>query len=214
MALAGAPNVGKSSLLNALSRSEIAIVTDEAGTTRDVREVPLDIGGQLFILLDLAGLRETDSKAEAEGVRRARQAIEAADILLWLVAPDIDTTDAPGFDGPMLKVGTKSDLGQVENADLLVSANTASGLTDLLSRLEQFGRDLGSGEPGLLSRERDRVAIFAAQDALARGRANVDKAELCAESLRQASQALERLLGRIDSEQVLDRLFSAFCIGK
>ncbi|MCQ4187944.1 tRNA uridine-5-carboxymethylaminomethyl(34) synthesis GTPase MnmE, partial [Klebsiella pneumoniae] len=71
VALAGVPNVGKSSLINALSRSEVAIVTEEAGTTRDVREVPLDLGGQLFILLDLAGLRETDSKAEAEGVRRA-----------------------------------------------------------------------------------------------------------------------------------------------
>ena len=89
VALAGPPNVGKSSLLNALAKSDIAIVTDEAGTTRDVREVPLDINGQLYILLDLAGLRDTDSKAEAEGVRRARQAIDQADIVLWLHAPDI-----------------------------------------------------------------------------------------------------------------------------
>ena len=75
VALAGAPNAGKSSLINALARSDIAIVSDEAGTTRDVREVPLDIGGQLFILLDLAGLRETKSRAEAEGIRRAERAI-------------------------------------------------------------------------------------------------------------------------------------------
>ena len=97
VALAGAPNAGKSSLINALARSDIAIVTDEAGTTRDVREVPLDIAGQLYILLDLAGLRDTDSKAEAEGIRRARSAIETADILLWLTAPDVADVALPAW---------------------------------------------------------------------------------------------------------------------
>ncbi|HTO28149.1 MAG TPA: tRNA uridine-5-carboxymethylaminomethyl(34) synthesis GTPase MnmE, partial [Devosia sp.] len=112
VALAGPPNAGKSSLLNALAKSDIAIVTDEAGTTRDVREVPLDINGQLYILLDLAGLRETDSKAEAEGVRRARLAIDQADIVLWLSAADLpDDRLQVENNARHIHIGTKSDLG-------------------------------------------------------------------------------------------------------
>src|SRR5690606_29404689 len=113
VALAGAPNAGKSSLINALAKSDIAIVSDEAGTTRDVREVPLDIGGQLYILLDLAGLRETDSRAEAEGVRRAEVAIASADIVIWLRAPDAPDAERPATTGRVITVGTKADLAQV-----------------------------------------------------------------------------------------------------
>src|SRR5690606_20402839 len=110
VALAGPPNAGKSSLINALAKSDIAIVSDEAGTTRDVREVPLDIDGQLFILLDLAGLRQTESRAEAEGIRRAEQAIDDADILLWLEAPDTETATMPVTRAEIIRVGTKTDL--------------------------------------------------------------------------------------------------------
>jgi tRNA modification GTPase len=107
VALAGPPNAGKSSLLNALAKSDIAIVTDEAGTTRDVREVPVDLGGQLVILVDLAGLRDTDSKAEAEGVRRARAEIARADLVLWLMAPDIATNEQPPqVTAPLWRVAT------------------------------------------------------------------------------------------------------------
>ena len=213
VALAGAPNAGKSSLLNALAKSDIAIVTDEAGTTRDVREVPLDIGGQLYVLLDLAGLRETDSKAEAEGVRRARLAIEQADIVLWLIAPDI--ADAPQADEqPGIRVGTKRDLGNVAGVDVAVSAQTGEGLPDLLAAIERLGRNLATGEPSLLSRERDRLALQAATDALDTTARQLPMPELAAESLRIASQALERLVGRLDAERVLDRLFASFCIGK
>ena len=213
VALAGPPNSGKSSLLNALAKSDIAIVTDEAGTTRDVREVPLDINGQLYILLDLAGLRETDSKAEAEGVRRARQAIAQADIVLWLHAPDI--ADAGAARGERdIKVGTKRDLGAVPDMDVHVSVQTGEGLDALLHRMQAIGDTLSSGEPALLSRERDRHALESAVDALDIAARQLTVPELAAESLRIASQSLERLVGRLDAERVLDRLFASFCIGK
>ena len=213
VALAGAPNAGKSSLLNALAKSDIAIVTDEAGTTRDVREVPLDINGQLYILLDLAGLRETDSKAEAEGVRRARQAIDQADIVLWLHAPDIaDVSDIQA--DRVVKVGTKSDLGTMPNVDVEVSAQSGTGLNILLQHIEAIGQTLASGEPALLSRERDRLALESSTEALDAAARQLSVPELAAESLRIASQSLERLVGRLDAERVLDRLFASFCIGK
>jgi tRNA modification GTPase len=214
IALAGSPNVGKSSLLNALAKSDIAIVTDEAGTTRDVREVPLDINGQLYILLDLAGLRETDSKAEAEGVRRAEQAIQHADLVLWLIAPDIPEGEIPHTQAKIIRVASKSDVGGSSPAGLAVSAQSGAGLTQLLAEIEQFGAQLNLGEPILLSRERDRIALLSALGALDASATQLHAPELAAESLRLASQALERLLGRIDPERVLDRLFSSFCIGK
>lgn len=213
VALAGPPNAGKSSLLNALAKSDIAIVTDEAGTTRDVREVPLDIGGQLYILLDLAGLRDTDSKAEAEGVRRARQAIDQADIVLWLHAPDIADISPLNRDR-VIRVGTKHDLGMVPGMDVAVSAQSGAGLDDLLRRIETIGHILSSGEPALLSRERDRLALESAVEVLDAAARQLAVPELAAESLRIASQALERLVGRLDAERVLDRLFASFCIGK
>lgn len=215
VALAGVPNAGKSSLLNALAKSDIAIVTDEAGTTRDVREVPLDINGQLFILLDLAGLRETDSKAEAEGVRRAHLAIEQADIVLWLLAPD-QPNDLPRLlTTPVLRIATKSDVAPALAAhDLTVSATTGQGIPQLLTRLHEIGETLGSGEPALVSRERDRLALSSAHASLIETSELLDEPELAAEALRRTSMALERLVGRIDAELVLDRLFSSFCIGK
>ncbi|WP_442874128.1 tRNA uridine-5-carboxymethylaminomethyl(34) synthesis GTPase MnmE [Devosia sp. SL43] len=214
VALAGAPNAGKSSLLNALARSDIAIVTDEAGTTRDVREVPLDINGQLYILLDLAGLRATDSKAEAEGVRRARLAIEQADIVLWLSAPEIADVDPTQRSAADIRVGTKSDLATACDVDIAVSAATGQGLVELLAAIERLGQQLVGGEPSLLSHERDRLALASAVDALTMSRRQLEVPELAAESLRLASQALERMLGRLDAERVLDRLFASFCIGK
>ncbi|MGV8955110.1 MAG: tRNA uridine-5-carboxymethylaminomethyl(34) synthesis GTPase MnmE [Cypionkella sp.] len=214
VALAGPPNAGKSSLLNALARSDIAIVTDEAGTTRDVREVPLDIDGQLYILLDLAGLRDSDSKAEAEGVRRARQAIAQADIVLWLVAPDIADSDDPLRQAADLRVGSKADLGAVTGVDVEVAASTGAGITELLALIEAIGLTKTTGEPALISRERDRLALVAAMEALSMAAEQLMAPELAAECLRTASQALERLIGRLDAERVLDRLFTSFCIGK
>jgi len=217
IALAGPPNAGKSSLLNALARSDIAIVTEEAGTTRDVREVPIDLDGQLVILVDLAGLRETESKAEAEGIRRAKAEIARADLVLWLVAPDIPDMPLPeGIISPVWRVGTKADVSPpIVDVDLTVSTRDACGLSSLTEKLAEFARDLtGQGEPALLSRERDRAAIASALDAISATTTLLESPELAAESLRSASQALERLVGRLDPERVLDRLFASFCIGK
>ncbi|WP_224704152.1 tRNA uridine-5-carboxymethylaminomethyl(34) synthesis GTPase MnmE [Devosia aquimaris] len=214
VALAGAPNAGKSSLLNALAKSDIAIVTDEAGTTRDVREVPLDINGQLYVLLDLAGLRDTDSKAEAEGVRRARLAIEQADIVLWLQAPDITDAEDDLAKRADIIVATKSDLAKGQGDGIAVSATTGDGIGALLAAIDAIGRDLIGTGSMLLSRERDRLALTSAIAALSQASAQLGQPELAAESLRLASQALERLIGRIDAERVLDRLFASFCIGK
>ncbi|UYN98764.1 MAG: tRNA uridine-5-carboxymethylaminomethyl(34) synthesis GTPase MnmE [Devosia sp.] len=214
VAVAGAPNAGKSSLINALSRSDVAIVSDEAGTTRDVREVPLDIGGQLFLLLDLAGLRETESKAEAEGVRRAANAIETADIVLWLVAPDQADVPKPEMTGQVLTVHTKTDLKSAAAGATAVSSETGAGLPSLLEKLQELGEQLTGQEPSLVSHARDRNALSAAIDALEDATRHWNDWELAAEALRSASAALERMIGSLDAEQVLDRLFSSFCIGK
>lgn len=214
VALAGAPNAGKSSLINALAKSDIAIVSDEAGTTRDVREVPLDIDGQLFILLDLAGLRDTESRAEAEGIRRAERAIGDADIVLWLRAPDAGDAEQPQTSGRLLTVATKADIGAIAGQDIVVSTETGEGLSDLVSRLRELGNGMAGGEPSLVSHARDRDALVATLDALSEARNALGDWELAAESLRLASANLERLIGRIDAERVLDRLFASFCIGK
>ena len=213
VALAGPPNVGKSSLLNALSKSDLAIVSDEPGTTRDVREVALDLGGRLVILVDMAGLRPADSKAEAEGVRRAEAEIERADLVLWLVAPDVAGMRRPER-LPLWTVGTKADIGPVE-AEFSLSVQTGIGIRALVDKLGIFAETAaGAGAPALLSRERDLVALRQAQEALDAFLSEGTTDEIAAEHLRQASLALERLVGRIDTEQVLDRLFASFCIGK
>ncbi len=220
--LAGPPNAGKSSLLNALSRSEAAIVSDEAGTTRDLKEVPLDVDGQLVLLIDSAGLRETTSKAEALGVGRALDAMADADLVLWLVAPDLGAAEPPLLrsgrvdGGPrILRVGTKADLGEMAGVDYSVSAATGTGIEGLLQGLYQASGAVGRNVGELLaSRERDREALSLSEVALREAGEHLGRPELAAEDLRRASHALERLLGRMDAEAVLDRLFSAFCIGK
>ena len=203
VALAGPPNAGKSSLLNALAQSDVAIVTDEAGTTRDVREVALDLGGQLVILLDMAGLRDTDSKAEAEGVRRARAEIARADLVLWLDAPDIATRAAAVRRRPVWPVATKADLGAPVERDFAVSAATGAGLDDARRRHSRISRPkaAGAGEPCSCSAASATVpALTARGRALQRCLRLRPKPEIAAEHLRRRIASLERLLGRIDTE--------------
>lgn len=224
VALGGPPNAGKSSLLNALSKSDVAIVSDEPGTTRDLKEVPLDLKGQLVILIDSAGLRRTASKAEAIGVERARQALFDADLVLWLHAPDVEPLEPPErpelerrpwAQRELLRVGTKADIGAVPNIDIAVSTATGEGIPELLERLyEASGSSTIRAANVLVSHERDREALLGAAVSLTQAGQHLTEPELAAEDLRRASTALERLLGRMDAESVLDHLFAAFCIGK
>ena len=216
VALAGPPNAGKSSLLNALARSDVAIVSDEAGTTRDLREVAVDLGGQLVVLLDMAGLRDAESKAEAEGVRRAREAIGDADLVLWLHAPDVGDIGSLETTAPIWHIATKRDLAAASpDARHAISVRTGEGIPGLVADLGRFVSErAGTGETVLVSRERDRIALEAAALWVRRAAGSLEALELAAEALRLASDGLARLVGRLDPEQVLDHLFTAFCIGK
>lgn len=213
--LAGPPNSGKSSLLNALARRDVAIVSPVAGTTRDAIEIRLDLGGLPVSLIDTAGLRESVDPIEAEGVRRARALVERADLVLSLRAIDSDPVRIQQ-DAVAIAIATKSDLPGVALPDELpVSVRTGAGIDALLAAIvARLGPKRGS-EPALLTRERHRIAVTDAIAALERALASPHgQAELLAEDVRLAVRALERLVGRIDVEDVLDQLFAGFCIGK
>ncbi|MQT12876.1 tRNA uridine-5-carboxymethylaminomethyl(34) synthesis GTPase MnmE [Segnochrobactrum spirostomi] len=221
VALMGPPNAGKSSLMNALARREVAIVTAEAGTTRDVIEVHLDLGGWPVLILDTAGIREAESLAEREGVRRAIAHGEVADLVLWLdpadggaIEPPSALAARPGF----RRVLSKTDLApagrRTRGHAFTVSAATGAGVGDLLEGLALAAAEgLAGGESGLVTRARHRAAIADAVAAI--GLAHSAKgSELKAEHLRRAADALGAVIGAIGVEDVLGAIFSTFCIGK
>ncbi|MBW0367701.1 tRNA uridine-5-carboxymethylaminomethyl(34) synthesis GTPase MnmE [Ensifer adhaerens] len=221
--IAGAPNAGKSSLLNALAQRDIAIVTEIAGTTRDVLSVDLSLAGFSVKLYDTAGLRKTDERVEQEGIRRAREIIERADLILLLAdAPDgFDVmSDFPSDTTPVLRVGTKLDRGsdgwREGAADVLVSTRTGEGMERLLDAIAAHLPDLsGRTSLSLPSRRRHVDSLRQAQrsidDSLARQDLGLD---IRAELLRLAGDAIGRITGRVDVENLLDVIFSEFCIGK
>ncbi|MCK1540669.1 tRNA uridine-5-carboxymethylaminomethyl(34) synthesis GTPase MnmE [Bradyrhizobium sp. 147] len=232
VAIAGEPNVGKSTLINQLARREVAIVSPYAGTTRDVIEVQLDLDGYPVTLIDTAGIRETDDPVEQEGVRRARARAEDADLVLWLVEGsqtiDPDATrllrKAGGGNGPpggsIWIVRNKVDLGGGGEAgghgDFAISASQGDGIPQLVDALVQFASEFfGSSEGALVTRARQRELLRQAADSLRRSLELVEEGEeLAAEELRGAAYALGRLLGRVDVEDVLGAIFQKFCIGK
>lgn len=209
----GAPNVGKSSLVNALTSSDAAIVTTIAGTTRDPIEVAIDLEGVAAVLIDTAGLRDTNDPIEAEGIRRARLRADAADLVIHLVDQwPVDLPDAG------LLVVNKIDLFDAplstESRVQFVSALNGSGIAILRHWLAHWAATtLRPGEPPLLSHARHRAAFVDAAAAL-NDAAMTDDSVLRAESLRHAAQAFGRIAGRVDVDDVLDRIFSRFCIGK
>ncbi|WP_201829057.1 tRNA uridine-5-carboxymethylaminomethyl(34) synthesis GTPase MnmE [Microvirga zambiensis] len=215
--LAGPPNAGKSTLLNALARRDVAIVSPIAGTTRDVIEVHCDLGGLPVIVVDTAGLRESGDLIEQEGVSRARARVQDADLVLWLVPPEGEENIAPTA-RRLLKVGTKADLGRSPpGCDLLVAATTGEGLPELIERLEAEAENLMGQGDAIVTRERHRKALERAHASLQRARSMLvsrGPLELAAEEVRLAARAIGEITGRVDVEDVLDRLFSSFCIGK
>jgi tRNA modification GTPase len=223
--IAGPPNVGKSSLLNALARREAAIVSPEAGTTRDVIEVALDVEGLPVILSDTAGIRDPGGEIEREGIRRTIERGSEADLVLWVMdarTPERDLpADLAGRAERLLGVLNKIDLlppgsspGEIEAA--AVSATTGEGLAELSRRIARIARErIGSGASVVLTQARHREALSDCAGKLqAFLSGDAEQVELRAEDLRGAAQALGRLTGRVDAELVLDRIFSRFCIGK
>ena len=219
--LIGETNAGKSSLFNALVAREAAIVTSIAGTTRDVLDADLIIGGYAVTLSDTAGLRDSTDPVEAEGVRRARARAEAADLRLWILGPDDAEGDAAGFARPGdLLVLTKADLGAaraVEGFEALpVSTTKGQGLSDLHDWIAaRLARDLSGADFPAVTRERHHRRLAEALAAAEAGRAALDIApEMAADDLRRAADALARVTGAIGVEDILGEVFSTFCIGK
>lgn len=238
VAIAGAPNVGKSTLLNRLARRDAAIVSPHAGTTRDVIEVHLDLAGFPVVLRDTAGLRDAVDPVEQEGVRRAWDAVADANLVLWVV--DATAVEAGlalaerqslGAGAQRWIVLSKTDLLPPDTAQelasrladrwpghtlLTISATTGAGIDGLVQALAGFAERFFTAEPALVTRERHRVALQEAAQALegALGLGPQGEEELVAEQIRLATRALERLTGRIGVEDVLDVIFRDFCIGK
>ena len=222
--LAGAPNVGKSSLLNALARRDAAIVSEHAGTTRDVVEVRLNLKGYPVIVSDTAGLRAAAESIEQEGIRRAKDAARKAQLVLWLLDHD-DHGEAPPIDliddeSALVRVRSKADLysGAPEtNADIIVSAKTGAGLDQLIALIaDRAETSLGTKTSApALTQVRHRQAVTQCADHLRAYLAGpLADAELRAEDLRSAITALGRITGRVDVEDILDQVFGRFCIGK
>lgn len=221
IALIGAPNAGKSSLLNRLARREAAIVTDIPGTTRDIVEVRLTMAGFPVIISDTAGLREAVDAIEAEGVRRALDRADNADLRIGVVdaRSEKDLLDLRGrLKDDDLLVLNKLDLAPEKKAAgaYRLSAKSGDGVALLEERIEGIVQDrLSAREYPALSRARHRRAVETAVAALRRARDQLALApELAGEDARLAVRALESLTGRVDVEDVLDRVFSQFCIGK
>lgn len=213
VAILGAPNVGKSTLLNALAGREAAITSEFAGTTRDVIEVRMELNGLPVTLLDTAGLRDTDDHVEGIGIKRARERAQAADLRVFLVVDDQQPDFEPVAD----------DIIRTAKADVLsdpsgaISGKTGFGLTELVADITDR-LSVQAGRSGIATRERHRVAMLRASQSLDAAKAVLDLGpdhyDIGAEELRTAIRALESIVGWVDVENLLDEIFLSFCIGK
>lgn len=210
VAIVGAPNVGKSTLLNALAGREAAITSEIAGTTRDVIEVRMEIGGLAMTLLDTAGLRDTDDPVERIGVVRARERAAMADLRVFLVEGDAmpDMAVLPGDIVLRAKADLLADKGGA------ISGRSGEGVDELLQSIAMVltGRVAGAG---VATRERHLTALCRAATGLDGAMVQIGRnADLAAEDIRSATRALDHLVGRVDVEDLLDHIFASFCIGK
>ncbi len=216
--IAGEPNAGKSRLMNALVKREVAIVTDIAGTTRDVLQADISVDGYLVKLFDTAGLRETLEPVEREGIRRAELAIEDADLVLFVEDSSRKAPAGHLLLDSAIKIGTKSDLPRRSERgyDVVLSAETGAGLDDLRSLIGNHLKDkVHPQSMAIASRARHKDSLSKCLSAI---KASLDDGQrdldLRAEELRAASDALGRVTGRVDVENLLDVIFGEFCIGK
>ena len=229
--IVGQPNAGKSSLLNLLSGQEAAIVTEVAGTTRDILREQIDIDGLLVELIDTAGLRENPDQIEAEGIRRAREAIKNADAVLWIQdANETDEKSLAAFgeelpaDVPLIRVRNKIDLSGeepgVQNDEPIIvnlSAKTGAGVDGLREQIRTLAGHKDLGEGAFTARRRHIDALSRAHDHFQTGRKALHDSkagELLAEELRLAQAALGEITGSFTSDDLLGKIFSEFCIGK
>lgn len=209
--LAGPPNAGKSTLLNALAGREAAIVSDIAGTTRDRIEVPVSLGGIAFVLTDTAGLAEnSEDSIELIGIDRARQAVELADMVLWLGHPD----EAPREDAIRIAAQIdREDRARNDRADISLSAHSGENMDQLVRCMTERARDFLPAEGAYALHKRQRDAVAEMVSLLSHAEREADLL-IIAEHLRLAREAMDRLIGRSGVEDMLDSLFSRFCIGK
>lgn len=217
--LLGAPNAGKSSLLNALARRDVAIVTDEPGTTRDLIDVSLDLNGVKVIVTDTAGIRTGATRVEAIGIEKALARAEDADLVLRL--SDLSAEQESGLNlasgRNVLSIGTKLDLTAGSDRglhDLDISTVTGEGMDELVGRMSDMAAQAANRPGGLLpARQRHVTLLNSAVSALDRA-ARPGEFEFRAEELRTASDAIGRITGRIEVEELLGAIFSRFCVGK
>lgn len=213
VAIVGAPNVGKSTLLNALAGRDAAITSEVAGTTRDVIEVRMDLGGLPVTLLDTAGIRETEDTVESIGVERALVRAATADLRVFLVTGD-DMPDLPREPDDIV-VQAKADLGHAKGQG--ISGKTGLGVSELIAQITATLSARASGA-GVATRLRHSQAmergLSSLESALALLPRGEDTADITAEEIRTAIRALDSLVGRIDIENILDEIFASFCLGK
>lgn len=219
VAIVGPPNVGKSSLMNALARRDVAIVTDIAGTTRDVLGIDLDIEGYLVHMMDTAGIRDTDDVVEREGVRRAFQSIDDADLVLSLSAADSAQPELVLRGGKgVVAVHSKADLLEAVPSHggdaILVSSLTGAGFDSLTKRIVEEIKARVPSQSLAPARQRQLDLVLKAMRDIAKCLEADQRLELRAEYLRLAGHSLGKITGRVDVEDLLDVIFSEFCIGK
>lgn len=219
VAIIGAPNVGKSSLMNLLVDSDVAIVSDQAGTTRDIIRARLDIGGYLVNLLDSAGIRDTDNLIEAEGVKRAQKLVEQADLVLALFDDEASFKALENLDlKHSILIRNKTDISSSPSlkADIKISVKTIDNIDSVMQQIKQYLLEyFDKVEDDIVTRERHRILLSEAQENIILFLENRDlPEEILAEYLRRAINEVGKITGHVDVEEILGEIFSGFCIGK